>query len=82
MKRPLACLGITYLAVIATAFYVKSSLFLWAVLIFAICFAIALTVKLLLKKRVKVPFDKFMVCLAMLLGVSSYTVHTDCYFVP
>lgn len=82
MKRPLACLGITYLAVIATAFYVKSSLFLWAVLIFAICFAIALTVKLLLKKRVKVPFDKFMVCLAMLLGVISYTVHTDCYFVP
>ena len=82
MKRPLACLGITYLAVIATAFYVKSSLFLWAVLIFAFCFALALTVKLIFKKKVKVPFDKFMVCLAMLLGVISYTVHTDCYFVP
>lgn len=82
MKRPLACLGITYLAVIAAAFYVKSSLFLWAVLIFAFVFAITLAVKLILKKRVNIPFDKFMVCLAMFAGVFTYVVHTNYYFKP
>lgn len=80
MKRPLACLGITYLAVTATAFYVRSSLFLRAVLIFAVCFALALTVKLLFRKSVKVPFDKFMVCFAMIWAVISYGIYTDSYF--
>ena len=61
MKRPLACLGITYLAVTAAAFYIKSSLFLWLVLIFAAAFAVVLTVKFIMGKRVNVPFDKFMV---------------------
>lgn len=82
MKRPLACLGITYLAVIAAAFYVKSPLFLWAVLIFAFVFSVTLAVKLILKKRVNIPFDKFMVCLAMFAGVFTYVIHTNYYFKP
>lgn len=82
MKRPLACLGITYLAIIAAAFYVKSPLFLWAVLIFAFVFSVTLAVKLILKKRVNIPFDKFMVCLAMFAGVFTYVIHTNYYFKP
>lgn len=82
MKRPLACLGITYLSVTAAAFYVQSSLFLWAVLIFAFVFAFIITLKCILKIRVKIPFDKYMICLAMAAGVFSYVVKTNYDFNP
>ncbi len=82
MKRPLACLGITYLAVTAAAFYIKSSLFLWSVLIFAAAFAVVLTVKFIMGKRVNVPFDKFMICIAMFAGVFSYVAETNYHFKP
>lgn len=82
MKRPLAYMGISYLAVTAAAFYVRSSVFLWAVLIFASVFTAVLLIKIITGKRVKAPFDKFMMCFAVAAAVLSFGIHTDCSFKP